>query len=136
MTSEETHKLNLRMAVEVMDRPLVGRYPGEKTGYPCFINMGGEIYLMKTMESSSFSDKNLWSPCTNIAQAFECIEKMREQANITVYGWEDRYAVNQFLRKWNASSTEIHCQYPDLPQTICKVIAQALDMAKPAKEQT
>lgn len=141
VTSEETHKLNLRMSVEVMGWPIVDETNWRDSKYPAvceFYNSkdGGDIFPLEDAKEFEHGTDNIWSPCTNIAQAFECVEKIREQANITVYGWGDRYVVTSFLRKWHGNSTEVHCQYRDLPRIICTVIAKTMDMAKPPKEQT
>lgn len=144
MTPKEIHDMNLRMAVEVMGWPeikgadFVGfDYPAaeisDRQSFPATLTYIDSCFIMKDAGQIEHGGAKCWSPCTDIKQAMECREAMRQQANITIYGWEDRDVVTAFLRNIKGAPIEVHCQFPDLCLTIVKVICQVLDAGKNQK---
>ena len=126
ISPEERHELNLRMAKEVMGYPLSEYYPQDGEVIPCVLKARGvdELFLMDDLNSMTWDDRNRYQPCTDIRQALECIDRMRQRDGFKMHLRPDR---DGWYVQENFTETLISVSFADLPATICKVIAAALD---------
>ena len=128
ISPEDRYRLNLRMATEIMK---FGLTPSTVCGVrlPAF-------YIDKGNEIVGF-DNSEWNPCTDLTQAAECREKMRQRGfSIMVSALPEsserreiayRVEIGPGSAKWGRS---LECAYAELPATICRVIGDALDAQK------
>jgi hypothetical protein len=130
MTSKETHALNLKMATEVMGWKRTG-----KIGYVDWL-LDDKGNRKRSCEQGGIIYPGDWLPCTDIAQAMQCVEKMREKSKqhfrLEIIVSESKWIIQMINPPWMSirRGASLVCDFADLPATICRVIADALERGK------